>query len=63
MRGGVALTTVVRVLRRRRGSDFETTIVSEKPEPARVQGPAVIVPFPEPGAIEELFREARKNRA
>lgn len=52
------LPEVERVVVRRRGSGLVPTIVSEKPEPKSEPGT-----FPEPGAIEELFKEARRNRA
>lgn len=62
MRAGVALVTVERVLRRRRGADFPTTIVSGKQEPPRIQRPAVVEPWPDRNGVAWAFEDARKQR-
>jgi hypothetical protein len=46
---------VERVIRRQRAQPLEPVLVVVKKTKA--------TEFPEPGAIEELFREARKQRA
>lgn len=57
MRRGVMMPEVSRVVRRRR--DEQRLELPADSKPAK-RAPGHV--FPEPGAIEELFREARRNR-
>lgn len=52
------MPAVDRVVRRRRAAAFATTNEETKPAMKRRR-----TEFPEPGAIDQIFREAKRNRA